>query len=55
MKTTYNTGRVQIGLLYQPSTKRVFSRDELTIQNALLNQRTGGLFERIAAWVWRLA
>jgi len=55
MKTPYNTGRVQIGCMYQPSTQRIFSFDELTIQNALLNQRTGGLFERIAAWLWRLA
>jgi len=55
MRTHYNTGRVRIGCMYQPSNHRVFSRDELAIQSALLNKRTGGLFERIAAWLWRLA
>jgi len=39
MKHTYNTGKVQIGLAYEPKVNIQMSRDMLRLQHALINQR----------------
>lgn len=52
----YNTGRVQIGLTFQPRPPRL-SADAAAIQAALLEPRTAqpatGL-RRVLAFLWRL-
>lgn len=39
MKEVYNTGKVKIGLLYEPPKETYMSRDELALQEALLSNR----------------
>ena len=39
MKTPYNTGRVQIGLLYTPPQRPFHDADALLLQRALLGER----------------
>lgn len=40
MKDVYNTGKVKIGLAYEPPTRVELSLDEERIQAALLRNRT---------------
>jgi hypothetical protein len=44
--TPYNTGKVQIGLLYEPP-KPYHDRDACLLQTALLNEREAGALERL--------
>lgn len=39
MKKTYNTGKVQIGIAYEPKNVYEVSRDMELLQRALLEQR----------------
>jgi hypothetical protein len=53
-----HTGKVQIGLLYQPTTRPHHDRDATLLQSALLSRRSAGTLERLAvrlvrrAWRW---
>jgi hypothetical protein len=55
---TYNTGKVQIGCMYQPTTKPHHDRDALLLQSALLNTRQPSaaeiFFVRLVRrfWAW---
>lgn len=41
MKHIYNTGKVKIGLAYEPPTRVELSLDEERLQTALLRNRAG--------------
>lgn len=54
--TTYNTGKVQIGLIYVRPMPAIYG-DDLRLQSALLDKRTAkplNAFKRLvfAAWRW---
>lgn len=50
MTPTYNTGKVRIGLSYQPPRRVTFDRHDTTIQLALLQPaRRPGLASRLIA------
>jgi len=49
--TPFNTGRVQIGLLYQPKPPRI-EGDMVTIQTALLERRRPGHWLIELIWRW---
>jgi hypothetical protein len=53
MTKIYNTGKVRIGLAYQPSQCAYHDRDALMLQSALLNPARPTFFGRIAAKIWR--
>lgn len=48
MKKTYNTGKVQIGLAYEPKNVYEMSRDMELLQQALIEQRK----DRRAEWLY---
>lgn len=54
-----NTGKVQIGLLYQPTNRAHHDRDATLLQTALLNRREAGAAEqllvRLTRRFWRWA
>lgn len=54
-----NTGKVQIGLLYQPTTRSYHDRDATLLQTALLSRRHAGpaeqLLVRLTRRFWRWA
>ena len=55
--TTYNTGKVKIGLLYQPAMPLI-QGDAIRLQTALLDKRTArpaGLVMRALAAFWSWA
>lgn len=56
MMTTYNTGKVQIGLLYTRPPP-IIQGDALRLQKALLDQRTANPLTRLSriiggVWSW---
>lgn len=55
--TTYNTGKVQIGLLYQPAMPAIHG-DAIRLQSALLDKRTlrpTNILTRTLNTFWRWA
>ena len=50
---TYNTGKVQIGLIYQSTARVYHDADALRLQSAFLNKRQGGWLGKILNKVWR--
>lgn len=55
--TTYNTGKVQIGLLYQGHPLPYHDNDAITLQRALLarhSHRSQNVFKRLVSrfWAW---
>jgi len=53
--TPYNTGRVQIGLLYTPAQRPYHDADALLLQRALLGERTSTDWDGIAIVVSTVA
>ncbi len=52
--TTYNTGKVQIGLLYTPRMPEIYG-DARRLQTALIDGRTAnkpGAFARVLGAIW---
>lgn len=49
--TTYNTGKVKIGLLYARPMPAI-QGDALRLQSALLNRHVPSRIERAAARIW---
>ena len=53
-KDVYNTGKVKIGYLYEPSKRVEMSADEELIQFLLIG-KTIPLKDRAMPWIWALA
>ena len=53
--TPYSTGKVQIGLTYQPRPRIEMTRDMERLQSALLRKRHNSLSEILGHVLWAIA